>query len=163
MVVMRCEPCQRKMERKRINGSSWVWVCPKCKKRGEVPATAEEVAAFKARRKANEARIAEEKAKADRVAEAESRGEAPEGEDAELWAMNRVLTQDFEHDVGPRQGFYRRMYDDDPFRFAKIKTEREAFVRKETAAVQVSQDDGVDRSLELAEAMLGEVANVERA
>ena len=150
------------MERKRISGTNWVFICPGCKDRRESPATPEEIKRFRAQRKAAEERQRAERQEAERLSAAEARGDAPEGEDAELWAMRRVMTQDFEHDVGPRQQFYRRLYDDELFRFAKMMQEREAFLKKEAASVQADKDEGLDKSLELAESLLGEVANVDR-
>jgi hypothetical protein len=146
------------MERKRIKGVNWVWICPKCDRRSESAASQEDIARYRAQRKAAEERARLAKQQSDRVAASEARGDAPEGEDAELWAMRRVMTQDFEHDVGPRQQFYRRLYDDEPFRFAKMMQDREAFLKKEAAAVTADKDEGVERSLELAESLLGEVA-----
>lgn len=156
VVVMRCEPCGRKMERKRVVGTEWVFVCPKCKARGTSQASPEDVAKFKARAKEFDARKRQTAARE----AAEARGECPDGEDPELWAMRRVMTQEFDRDVGPRQTFYRRLYDDEPFRFAKMMQDREAFVKRESESVAVDKDDGVGRSLELAETLLGEVANV---
>jgi hypothetical protein len=138
------------MERKRISGTNWVWICPKCKSRQETPATPEEAEKFRARyRSWKEGKRREE------------RGEAPDGADAELWAIQQVMEhgRDFEKDVGPRQEFYRRIYDDSPPRFAKMMQEREAFLKKEAASVQAEKDEGLDKSLELAESLLGEVAN----
>lgn len=75
--------------------------------------------------------------------------------------MRKVMEhgEDFDKDVGPRQAFYRRIYDKDEFRFAKMMQDRETFVKRESESAVVDKDDGVGRSLELAETLLAEVSS----
>lgn len=155
----RCEACKRAMSRQRITGSSWVWACPKCSVQARTEATAAEVEEWRAKRRVIENRKAEKARERAQARERDEKGEAPAGEDVELWAMRMVLEhgRDWEMDVGPRQQFYRRLYDDDPFRFAKMMNEREAHVRSQTAEVEGEKDEGLERSLELAESLLAEV------
>ena len=89
--------------------------------------------------------------------EREEAGEAPEGElDPELWQMRKVLGQGKAGDRGPRQKFYRGLLDADPFKFMKMVHEREGALRK-TAGPSVRKDEGLERSLGLAEALLKEI------
>lgn len=134
MSSMKCECGHEPMAKVEIRGRRQKWRCGKCKKTRYTEATEEDYARAQARKE-------EER--------------APEGEDAELWHMKRVMMQEKKADRGLRQKFYREMMEADKFRFVKMMQEREAVLKKEQAAAgPEARDEGLERSLALAEQLL---------
>lgn len=157
---MRCEKCQGKMSTKGLNGRRRLWTCPGCDHRYHEEVSEQESSAALERRRLYSESYRKARSEAKENAARAERGEAPLGEDVDLWSMRQVMEQEADRDRGPRQKFYRTIREKHPLKFAAMLQEAEARVRKETRGEGIEiVDAGLEKSLSLAEALLKEIGD----